>query len=77
MVAAGCCNIKGEAYDVQGSSRLAGEMALDREYEKHFKQRLIKQLEDYLGRELDLEYKEIEDVCRSNAGEILGQMITE
>ena len=77
LVAAGCSNIKGEVYDVQGSSRLAGEKALDGEYEKRFKQGLIKQLEGYLGREPNPEYKDLEDTCRSNAGEILGQMITE
>jgi hypothetical protein len=75
LVAAGCCNIKGEAYDVQGSSRLAGEKALDREYEKQFTHRLIKQLEEYLKREPNPEYKDIEDTCRSNAGEILDRTI--
>ena len=75
LIAAGCLNIKAGAYDVQGSSRLAGEKALDGEYEKRFKQRLIKQLEEYLGREPKPEYKEIEDTCRTNAGEILDRMI--
>jgi len=75
LVAAGCCNIKAGAYDVQGSSRLAGEKALDKEYEKRFRQRLIKQLEGYVGRGPNPEYQDIEDTCRTNAGEILGQMI--
>ena len=75
LVAAGCCNIKGEAYDVQGSSRLAGEKALDGEYEKRFRQRLIEQLEEYVGRKPNPEYKDLEDTCRSNAGEILDRMI--
>jgi hypothetical protein len=74
LVAAGCLNIKAGAYDVQGSSRLAGEKALDQEYEKRFKQRLIKQLEEYLKRESNPEYQHIEDICRINAGEILDQM---
>jgi hypothetical protein len=75
LVAAGCCNIKAGAYDVQGSSRLAGEKALDKEYEKHFTKRLIRQLEEYLRREPNPEYQHIEDICRSNAEEILRQMI--
>ena len=75
LIAAGCCNIKAGAYDVQGSSRLAGEKALDGEYEKRFKQRLIEQLEEYVRRETNHEYKDIEDICRTNAGVILGRMI--
>jgi hypothetical protein len=75
LVAAGCCNIKAGAYDVQGSSRLAGEKALDREYKMRFTQRLIKQLEEYLRREPNPEYQHVEDICRSNAEKILGQMM--
>jgi hypothetical protein len=75
LYAAGCTNIKAGAYDVQGSSRLAGEKALDEEYEKRFRQRLIKQLEIYLARDPNSEYKNIEDICRTNAGEILGRII--
>ena len=75
LVAAGCSNIKAEAYDVQGSSRLAGEKALDGEYEKQFRQRLIKQLEKYLKRALNPEYQDIEATCRTNAREILDQMV--
>ncbi len=73
--ATGSRNIKAGAYDVQGSSRLAGEKALDGESEKRFTQRLIEQLEEYLGSEPNPEYKEIEDACRTNAGEILDRMI--
>ena len=75
LVAAGCCNIKAGAYDVQGSSRLAGEKALDGEYEKHFTQRLIEQLEEYLRREPNSEYQDIENSCRTNAEVILDQLI--
>ena len=74
LVAAGCLNIKAGAYDVQGSSRLAGEKALDEEYEKRFTHRLIRQLEECLGREPNPAYQDIEDICRTNAEEILGQM---
>jgi len=74
LVAAGCLNIKAGAYAVQGSSRLAGEKALDGEYEERFRQSLIKQLEGYLGREPKSEYQNLEDTCRSNAEEILVQM---
>ena len=76
LVAAGCCNIKAGAYDVQGSSRLAGEKALNQEYEKRFRQRLIEQLEDYVGNDPNPEYQHIEDLCRINAGGILERMIT-
>ena len=76
LVAAGCLNIKAGAYDVQGSSRLAGEKALNREYEKRFRQRLIEQLEDYLERTPNPEYQDIENTCRINAREILDRMIT-
>lgn len=75
LVAAGCCNIKAGAYDVQGSSRLAGEKALDQEYEKSFSQRLITQLEEYLEKATNPEYKDIEAICRANAGVILDKMI--
>jgi hypothetical protein len=74
LVAAGCCNIKAGAYDVQGSSRLAGEKALNKEYEKRFTQRLIGQLEEYLRKEPNPEYRHIEATCRTNAAEILDQM---
>jgi len=75
LVATGCCNIKAGAYDVQGSSRLAGEKALDGEYEERFRQRLIKQLEEYLGKNPNPEYQHIEATCRTNAVEILDRMI--
>jgi hypothetical protein len=75
LVAAGCSNIKAGAYDVQGSSRLAGEKALDKEYKKSFTQRLIRQLEEYLGREPNPEYHDLEDICRSNGGVILDRML--
>ena len=75
LIAAGSRNIKAGAYAVQGSSRLAGEKALDGESEKRFTQELIRQLEEYLGREPNPEYQDIENTCRSNAGEILDQMI--
>jgi hypothetical protein len=74
LVAAGCLNIKTGAYDVQGSSRLAGEKALNKEYEKLFKQRLIRQLERYLGRDPNPEY-DIEAICRTNAREVVDHII--
>jgi hypothetical protein len=75
LVAAGCHNIKAGAYDVQGSSRLAGEKALNKEYEKRFTQGLIRQLEEYLRRKPNHDCQHIEDICRTNAGDILDQMI--
>ncbi|MBW2038663.1 MAG: hypothetical protein JRI46_03575 [Deltaproteobacteria bacterium] len=71
LVAAGCCNIKGGAYDVQGSSRLAGEKLPNREYEARFTQKLIEQLKEYLAREPNSEFMRLEEICRANATNIL------
>lgn len=70
----GCRNIKREAYDVQGSSRLAGEMALNAEYETKFTQQLSQQLKDYLATKPHGEFVHLEEVCRANAARILEEI---
>ena len=67
----GCQNIKSDAYDVQGSGRLAGEKAPTPQYKKTFLKRLVVQLEEYLSHESSELYTPIEEICRSHATEIL------
>jgi hypothetical protein len=70
----GCRNIKREAYDVQGSSRLAGEMALNAQYEEKFIHQLSDQLENYLNTKPHGEFVHLEEVCRANAARILEEI---
>jgi hypothetical protein len=70
----GCRNIKREAYDVQGSSRLAGEMSLNAEYEAKFTQQLSQRLKDYLVTKPHGEFVHLEEVCRTNADRILQEI---
>ena len=70
----GCLNIKSQAFDVQGSSRIAGEKALDEVNEKRFSLKLIEQLEEYLKRESLSEFMQMEKVCRSHATHILNKI---
>jgi hypothetical protein len=68
---AGCQNIKGHVYDVQGSGRLAGEKAPTSRYEEIFLEKLVVQIKDYLSREPSKSFKPIDETCRSNAIEVL------
>jgi hypothetical protein len=70
----GCRNIKREAYDVQGSSRLAGEKALNAQYQAKFTHQLSQQLKDYLATKSHGELMHLEEVCRINAGKILEEI---
>jgi len=70
----GCRNIKSDAYDVQGSSRLAGEKAPTFEFEKQFTLKLIEQLKQYLAKKPKPEYEKLEKICRTNAANILNQI---
>jgi hypothetical protein len=70
----GCRNIKREAYDVQGSSRLAGEIPLNAEYEATFTQTLSKQVKDYLVTKPHGEFVHLEEICRTNADRILEEI---
>jgi hypothetical protein len=68
---AGCHSIKSGVYDVQGSGRLAGEKAPTPHYNEVFLKKLVVQLEEYLSREPNDLYPSIDEMCRSNATEIL------
>lgn len=70
----GCRNIKREAYDVQGSCRLAGEMSLNAEYETKFTQQLSQRLKDYLATKPHGEFVHLEKLCRTNARRILQEI---
>ena len=63
----GCRNIKSQAFDVQGSSRLAGEKAPNSEMENTFSRQLEKQLQAYLMHPEKTEFFVLEKVCRANA----------
>lgn len=73
----GCRNVKSQAYDVQGSSRLAGEKALNIDIERQFAQKLRTQLQEFLGRgnrrESD-EFDKLCKICRPNAEDILNRL---
>jgi hypothetical protein len=68
---AGCHNIKSGVYDVQGSGRLAGEKASSPYYKGIFLNRLVVELEEYLSHKPPESFTPIEEMCRSNATEIL------
>lgn len=70
----GCYNIKSDAFDVQGSSRLAGEKAPNAEIETQFSQKLILQLKEYLRREPQKKLIKFEEICRANAAYVLNQI---
>ena len=74
LFASGCRNIKGEAYDVQGSSRLAGEMAPNPVYESTFTRRLAERVSAYLASEPCGEFADLESVCRANGARILREI---
>jgi hypothetical protein len=74
LFCAGCLSIKSQAFDVQGSSRIAGEKALDKENEKRFSLKLSDQLEAYLKREPHPERMELEGVCRLQAALVLREI---
>jgi len=71
LFASGCRNIKGEGYDVQGSSRLAGEMAPNPAYESIFTERLSERVRGYLASEPCGEFADLERICRANGARIL------
>jgi hypothetical protein len=74
LFTSGCRNFKREAYDVQGSSRLGGEIPHNAEYEAKFTQQLSKQLKDYLVTKPHGEFVHLEEVCRTNADRILKEI---
>ena len=70
----GCRSIKSQAFDVQGSSRLAGEKAPDTETGAQFSQSLEMQLREYLGRTTKDEFSHLEEICRANAVDVLQRL---
>jgi hypothetical protein len=69
----GCRNIRSQAFDVQGSNRLAGEKAPNTEINKLFSHILKEQLHEYLDRPEKTEFSDLEKICRANAEYILKQ----
>ena len=73
----GCRNVKSQAFDVQGSSRIAGEKAPNPDIERQFTQKLQTQLQEFLGRRAHRESAEFDrlfKICRSNAEDILNRL---
>ena len=70
----GCQNIKSQAFDVQGSSRLAGEKALNPDTNRQFVQKLRIQLQEFLGRRDQRESTEYDERCRLNAEDVLNRI---
>jgi hypothetical protein len=72
----GCRNVKSQAFDVQGSSRLAGEKAPNPDIDRQFTQKLRTQLQEFLGRRDQRQSTEIDKIykiCRLNAEDILNR----
>jgi len=70
----GCRNVRSRAFDVQGSSRIAGEKASHPDIDRQFTQKLKTQLQEFLGRtdrKKPSEFDELFKICRSNAEDIL------
>lgn len=67
----GCRNIKSQAFDVQGSSRLAGEKAPNPEVERQFSLKLREELQKFLKRSRQKELDEYENICLLNAEDVL------
>lgn len=70
----GCQNIKSQAFDVQGSSRLAGEKALNPDTNRQFSQKLRTQLQEFLSRKDQRESTEYDERCRLNAEDVLNRI---
>lgn len=73
----GCRNVRSRAFDVQGSSRIAGEKALRPDIDRPFTQKLKTQLQEFLGRtdgRKSSEFDELVKICRSNAQDILNRL---
>jgi len=70
----GCQNIKSQAFDVQGSSRLAGEKALNLDMNRQFSRKLREQLQEFLNRREQRESIEYDKICRLNAEDVLNRL---
>jgi hypothetical protein len=74
----GCRNIKSQAFDVQGSSRLAGEKAFNPDIERQFAQKIRIQLQEFLARRDKRESAEFDKICkigRLNAEDVLNRFL--
>jgi len=71
----GCQNVKSQGYDVQGSSRIAGEKAPNPEVKKEFLRRIRTQLQEYLNQQGRENWTEIHKICLVNAQDILNRII--
>ena len=66
-----------QAFDVQGSSRLAGEKAFNPDIEEQFTQKTRIQLQEFLGRKdqrESAEFDKICKICRLNAEDVLNRI---
>lgn len=73
----GCRNVKSQAFDVQGSSRLAGEKAPNPDINRQFTQKLRTQLGEFLiwkDQKKSVEFDNIGKICRLNAEDILNRI---
>lgn len=70
----GCLNIKSQAFDVQGSSRIAGEKALNQDIKKDFLNGIQKELRKFLKRKKQKRWTRIYDRCRLNAKDVLNRL---
>lgn len=70
----GCPIVKSQAFDVQGSSRLAGEKAPNSQMEKEFLRKLHMQLQEFLSRKDQRERSKGEQLCLGNAEDILNRL---
>jgi len=64
---AGFLNVKSQGFDVQGSSRLAGEKAFSPEAERSFSRKIKADLTEYLQRNDPLDSSGLHRICRAHA----------
>jgi hypothetical protein len=70
----GCQNVKSQAFDVQGSSRIAGEKALSPRIEKEFLRKLQTQIQEFLTQKEQKKWTEYYKICRLNAEDVLNRI---
>jgi len=73
----GCRNVKSQAFDVQGSSRIAGEKAPNPDIDRQFAQKLRTELQEFLSRRDQRKSAQFDNtckICRLNAEDILNRL---
>lgn len=70
----GCQNVKSQAFDVQGSSRIAGEKAFNFGIEKEFLRKIQTQLQEFLNRKSKKRETETHKICCLNAQDVLNRI---